>query len=110
MSESVQRGYVETSVGLVHYRRRGTGSPVVLLHQTAWNSVQYRRVMPLLAAAGLQAIALDTPGYGMSDTPEAPPSVPGYAELIAEAMSGLGLSTAAVVGHHTGAPMAAPVW
>ena len=47
-----QRGYVETRTGLVHYREQGTGPAVVLLHQTSWNSAQYRNIMPLLAAAG----------------------------------------------------------
>ncbi len=102
-----QRGYVETRTGLVHYREQGTGPAVVLLHQTSWNSAQYRKIMPLLAAAGQRAIALDTPGYGMSDTPGAPPSVPEYADWIADALAGLALETAAVVGHHTGAAIGA---
>jgi pimeloyl-ACP methyl ester carboxylesterase len=98
---------VETSGGLVHYRTSGSGPAVVLLHQTSWNSAQYRNIMPLLAAAGLKPIALDTPGYGMSDTPAAEPTVADYAALIGEAIAGMGLSQVALVGHHTGASIAA---
>ena len=107
MSRSETRGYVETSSGLVHYRAQGSGKAVVLLHQTAWNSAQYRFVMPLLAQAGYQAIALDTPGYGMSDPPESQPSVEDYGRFVLEALDGLGLKRVCLVGHHTGSSIAA---
>lgn len=107
MSNNEQRGYVETAAGLVHYRSQGSGPPVVLLHQTAWNSAQYRRILPLLADAGFRAIALDTPGYGMSDTPAAQPSIEDYADFALEAISHLGLEAVSLIGHHTGASIAA---
>ncbi len=107
MTTNELRGYVETSVGLVHYRSQGSGPPVVLLHQTAWNSAQYRRILPLLADAGLRAIALDTPGYGMSDGPPTQPSIEDYAGFALEAISHLGLGVVSLVGHHTGASIAA---
>ena len=107
MNKSERRGYVETSGGLVHYRTQGSGAATVLLHQTSWSSAQYRQIMPALVTAGLNPIALDTPGYGMSDTPRSPPTVTDYAQLIGETIQGMGLRQVALVGHHTGAAIAA---
>ncbi|MBV9381212.1 MAG: haloalkane dehalogenase [Streptosporangiaceae bacterium] len=45
------------------------GEPVLLLHgEPSW-SFLYRTVMPVLAAAGLRAIAADLVGFGRSDKP-----------------------------------------
>jgi haloalkane dehalogenase len=47
------------------------GDPVLLLHgEPSW-SFLYRKVMPVLAAAGLRAIAPDLIGFGRSDKPTA---------------------------------------
>ena len=45
------------------------GEPVLLLHgEPSW-SFLYRKVMPVLAGAGLRAIAADLAGFGRSDKP-----------------------------------------
>jgi len=45
------------------------GEPVLLLHgEPSW-SFLYRKVMPVLADAGLRAIAADLAGFGRSDKP-----------------------------------------
>ncbi len=45
------------------------GEPVLLLHgEPSW-SFLYRHVMPVLAGAGLRAIAVDLAGFGRSDKP-----------------------------------------
>ena len=47
------------------------GEPVLLLHgEPSW-SFLYRKVMPVLASAGLRAIAADLVGFGRSDKPAA---------------------------------------
>jgi haloalkane dehalogenase len=45
------------------------GEPVLLLHGEPTWSYLYRTVMPVLAAAGLRAIAPDLVGFGRSDKP-----------------------------------------
>src|SRR2546423_10818200 len=45
------------------------GDPVLLLHGEPTWSYLYRKVMPVLAAAGLRAIAPDLIGFGRSDKP-----------------------------------------
>jgi pimeloyl-ACP methyl ester carboxylesterase len=102
-----RKGYVDAPTGQVHYRMMGEGTPVVLLHQTAWSSIQYKNALPFLARAGLRAIALDTPGYGQSDGFDHQPTVPEYAAVLPAVFDELGLATAAVAGHHTGATIAA---
>jgi pimeloyl-ACP methyl ester carboxylesterase len=104
-----RRQYVATPMGQVHLWRMGvgTGPAVLLLHQTPWFAVQYAKALPLLAARGLDVVAVDTPGYGSSDVPDHPPSIEEYADNLVPVLDDLGLSTAAVVGHHTGASIAA---
>ncbi|MGD0065877.1 MAG: alpha/beta fold hydrolase, partial [Streptosporangiaceae bacterium] len=45
------------------------GEPVLLLHGEPTWSFLYRKVMPVLADAGLRAIAADLAGFGRSDKP-----------------------------------------
>ncbi|MBM3512986.1 MAG: alpha/beta hydrolase [Alphaproteobacteria bacterium] len=103
----MRKGYVETPIGQVHYREAGEGPPLLLLHQTAWSSIQFRNAMAPLASRGVRAIAIDTPGYGMSDNFDHPPSIIEYATVLSSVMDGLGLTKASIAGHHTGASIGA---
>jgi pimeloyl-ACP methyl ester carboxylesterase len=98
----MRKGYVDTSVGQVHFVEHGTGAPLVLLHQTPWSSIQYKNVMAPLAQRGLRVIAIDTPGYGMSDNFKASPTIPDYANVLREVFDKLDLKTASIAAHHTG--------
>jgi len=104
----VRRGYVDTALGQIHYRERGSGRPVLLLHQTASSSVMWERAMRCLPD-GLRLIAMDTPGFGASDPPDGLPAdgLRYYAGRVAGFLDALGVERAAVVGHHTGAMIAA---
>src|SRR3954453_10485880 len=85
--------------------RQGSGPAVVLLHQTPRSWDEYRDVIPLLAASGRTAIAIDTPGFGDSH-PVDEPSIHAWATAAHHALDALGVDTAAVVGHHTGGSIA----
>ena len=100
-----RRGYVDTSRGQLHYREAGEGDPVVLLHMTASSSVMYERVLPILAS-NRHAIAVDTPGFGLSDPLPGIPDIPAYAEALGDFFDALLLEKADVVGFHTGASIA----
>jgi pimeloyl-ACP methyl ester carboxylesterase len=104
-----ERAYVRTPMGQMHYASLGAGTPVVLLHQTPWFGVQYAKAQPLLAQAGLRAIAPDTPGFGNSDLPDHPPTADEYADNFIAFLDQLKLDKAVFVGHHTGATLAAAV-
>ena len=100
------RHFVNVGVRQVHYRRAGTGAPVVLLHaspSSSWALTTFVEVF----GHDYAAIALDTPGYGLSDplTIETP-EIGDYAEALAETLDTLGIEQCALFGSHTGATVA----
>ena len=102
----MRKAYVDTPMGQVHYRTGGDGLPLLLLHQTPQSSLQFQNVFPVLTDAGIQVIAPDTPGYGMSDTPDSPPSIEQYASVLPYVLDHVGVDKVVVAGHHTGASQA----
>jgi haloalkane dehalogenase len=63
--------YVEVDGLRIHYVDFGSGAgdPVLLLHgEPSW-SYLYRKMIPVVAGAGLRAIAPDLPGFGRADKP-----------------------------------------
>ncbi|GIW10647.1 MAG: alpha/beta hydrolase [Dehalococcoidia bacterium] len=103
------KGYVAAPTGQVHFRMLGDGEPLLLLHQSPSSSLMFSRALPILAELGLQAIAIDTPGYGNSDVPAERPSVATYASVVPAVLAAFGLKQAAILGHHTGAAIACEV-
>jgi len=83
------KGYLPGPYGQVHYYESGDGPPLVLAHQSPVCGRQFEQAMPLLAKAGLRAIAVDTPGFGMSDLPTVPPDIAGYADAFLSVLDGL---------------------
>jgi pimeloyl-ACP methyl ester carboxylesterase len=98
-----KKGYADGPFGQLHYMTAGEGKPLVLLHQSPDSIVQFEPVLSLLAAHGIQAIAVDIPGYGMSDTPDHPPTIEEYAGIAPAILDHFGLEKANLLGHHTGA-------
>jgi pimeloyl-ACP methyl ester carboxylesterase len=89
----------------LHYRQVGPphGAPLLLLHQTPSSSLEFLPFMQEMSK-DRRVIAFDTPGFGMSDAPPAPLSMADYAAAFADA---LGDQRVDVLGHHTGAYLAA---
>lgn len=101
----IWRGYTKNGWGQVHFREAGAGPALVMLHLTSAWSDMYTEMIPHLAQSR-RVIALDTPGYGLSDPPPQAPGPDGYAAALAETLDALGVEQAAVFGHHTGATVA----
>ena len=101
----LRRAYLETADGQIHYVTAGSGPPVLLLHQTPRSWDEYREVIPVLAAER-RVIAMDTIGYGESYKPARASGIEDYARGAISLLDGLGVGSAAVVGHHTGAVIA----
>jgi pimeloyl-ACP methyl ester carboxylesterase len=101
-----RRGYVEGSHGQIHYREHGEGPAIILMHQAPSSSLQFAASLPFFADAGFRAIAIDYPGFGMSDPPPQAPTVGDYAKAVLELADGLKLDRFAALGHHTGALVA----
>lgn len=102
------KGFVDTPMGQVAYRLVGPeGAPtMVLLHQTPYSMLGFAQIQDCLANQGIRSLAIDTPGYGLSDHPEGKPSLREYAANIVPVMDALGIDKAVVAGHHTGAGIA----
>ncbi len=87
----------------VHYRRAGSGSPIILLHQSPNSSQEY---IPLIEdlAEDYTVFAPDTPSNGLSDSlPIDSPSMTDFAQNVADLMDALGIEKCPVYGFHTGA-------
>ncbi|MBC2669877.1 alpha/beta fold hydrolase [Novosphingobium piscinae] len=106
----ILRAYTRCRWGQLHYRAAGPlGSPrppVILLHQNPSSGFEYEPLIAALAGER-RVIAFDTPGYGMSDPPPAPPGMAGYAAAFSEGLDALardGLLAGPVdlYGFHTG--------
>lgn len=100
---NVIKGYADGPFGQIHYSVCGEGAPLILLHQSPTDSVQFARVMTPLARHGFQVIAIDLPGFGTSDVPDHPPTITEYARIVPAVLDHLGIGTAHALGHHTGA-------
>jgi pimeloyl-ACP methyl ester carboxylesterase len=100
----MKRHFVWVKDRWVHYRRTGSGPAVVLLHgspQSAWSLMP---LMERLAAEGLTAIALDTPGNGNSDPLTGEDLLcADYARALKDTLDALGLGQVGLYGFHTGA-------
>ncbi|WP_018391087.1 alpha/beta fold hydrolase [Ancylobacter sp. FA202] len=91
----------------VAYRRAGVvGAPVVvLIHGVGMASEVWGPQIAALAE-GHDVIALDMPGHGGSSLPPADARLSDYADHVIALMDGLGLASAALVGHSMGALVA----
>ena len=109
-ANGILRGFVDTPSGQVHIRHSGTGSrqlvPLLLLHQSPASSLTYQELLPLVGAHR-QVIAIDTPGFGETFRPNAPPSIADYARWIGAVPDALGFDRFDVMGLFTGAAIAA---
>ncbi len=77
-----RQDYVDGPWGQIHVRVDGpaaSGAPTVfLIHQVVWSSAQFKNAQPQLAALGVRSIAVDLPGYGLSDGPDHVPDADAY--------------------------------
>ncbi len=102
----MRRHYTDGPFGQIHFQDAGSGRPLVLLHQSIMTGNQFDFVFAPLIAHGLRPIAIDMPGFGMSDAPPAPATVDDYATAVVPVLDALGIEKAAVAGHHTGSMVA----
>lgn len=96
--------YVDLEHGQLHVRLAGAGDApaLLLIHQVPSSSQMWEAVIPRFVDLGYRVVAVDLPGYGMSDPMPGAPELEDYARVLFEALDGLGIGEVAVVGHHTG--------
>jgi len=106
MPRQPQRLYATTPYGQVHVRMLGHGAPLLMLHPSPLSSaflVEHQRAL----APNWRTLALDTPGYGMSDPlPRPAESLEDYAQALFAAADNLGVRRFALYGGATGAQIA----
>ena len=101
----VGRGYLDGRYGQMHFREAGPAAAVrralLCFHSSPNSSRIYARFLPHMAR-DRTVIAVDTPGFGYSDPPAAPPSIEDYAGAMGDLMDARGLDQVDVLGYHTG--------
>lgn len=106
MRATVRRAYVDGRRGQVHLRVAGGDEagrpPLVCIHMSPMTGRTFEQ---FLGAIGTdrRAVAFDTPGFGLSDPPPAPPGIEDYAEDILSGIDALGITGSFdLLGYHTG--------
>lgn len=110
---TTSRAYVTLAGGQVHCRiatpERATRPPLLCLHMSPKSGWVFEPLLGLLGADRL-VIAPDTPGFGMSDRPAAPPEISDYADaLIACADTFSPGAAFDILGYHTGSLIAVDI-
>ena len=109
----VRRSYVNGLYGQMHLRIAGPGDsgkpPLICFHMSPMTGRIYERFIGRFAAqTGRMAVAVDTPGFGQSDAPPAPPSIADYSDAMRSAITALGMGGPVdLIGYHTGSMIAA---
>jgi pimeloyl-ACP methyl ester carboxylesterase len=98
--------HLETVAGVgLHWTEWGQGSPVVVLHGLQDTERTWWRVAEVLARRH-RVFALDLPGCGLSERPDASYTIDWQAEIVSSWLDRLGLSSLDVVAHSYGGGVA----
>jgi pimeloyl-ACP methyl ester carboxylesterase len=89
----------------LRYIEAGSGPTLVLLHTMRTQLDIFQRVLPALAAR-YRVYALDLPGHGHSDIPEADYTAPFFIGVVAGFLEQLGLENVVLVGESIGGTIA----
>lgn len=101
---TITRHFVDVGQRRVHYRRAGSGPPLLMVHQSPRSSAEYDALIAAWADH-FTIIAPDTPGFGQSDPLPARerPEVEDFADAVVELLDALGLPQVGAYGFHSGA-------
>ncbi len=101
-----KRRYADLDFGQIHYREAGSGSPVLLLHQSPRTSEEHSELINRLSAQ-FHVIAPDNPGNGMSDPLlQTSPTMHDYANALMQFLDVLSIDEVMIYGFHTGGSIA----
>lgn len=79
---------------------------MLLCHQSPSSLHQFDAAYRPLAARGIRAIGVDTPGFGQSQVPQLTPTIEDYADSVVAVLDHLGIAEADILGQHTGSMVA----
>ena len=107
----IAKRYIDGRWGQVHLRETGVhqvaGVPLLLIHQSPVSGLMFEAAMPLLAMRGFHVVAPDTAGYGNSDPAPEGTGIVDHGEALGVLLDALGWESCHLLGHHTGAAIAA---
>jgi pimeloyl-ACP methyl ester carboxylesterase len=89
----------------VFYEDTGSGDPPMLFVHGIGNHTHFAAQIEYFSASH-RVVALDLPGYGLSDAPEREYGIAAFAAFLAGLCDGLGLGSAVLVGHSMGGAVA----
>ena len=101
----IEKGYVKSVLGKIHYWTIGKGDPLFLIHQSSSSGEEYAGLIPYLSNK-YQLISFDWPGHGNSDDPESELGVEEYTEAALAILNHLNIEKCSILGHHGGALLA----
>ncbi len=103
---TLRHGWADGGEVRLHYVESGPvdGPPVILLHGFPEFWYSWRRQLPVLAAAGFRAVAVDMRGYNLSEKPHGRRAytIDRLGEDVVALIRSLGCERADVVGHDWG--------
>lgn len=105
----IERFYVDVDGRQMHYRRAGSGVPLIVMHPSPMSSAAME---PWIASMSkhFAVISPDTPGFGQSSPlPLEQPEIEDYAKAMIDLADALGLDRFLVAGTHTGSKIALSV-
>ena len=103
---TIKRCYVYAGDRRVHYRRAGSGPPLVMLHASPGSTYALEPLISLLSESRT-VIAIDTPGYGESaGIGIEEPEISDLATVLVDTFDALELGRVDLYGTHTGSKIA----
>lgn len=92
--------FLEVEGTRLHYVRRGSGPPIVLLHGSDGSLLDFADTVLETLGRELEVVAFDRPGHGYSEGPYGAPATPEVQlRLLHEAVCRLGLSRPLLMAH-----------
>ncbi len=103
--------YIDCKFGQLHFYKQGeegANTPLICFHMSPYSGRYYEKFQSEMAKDRL-VICPDTPGYGGSDSPDAPASIEQLAGAMIELIEGLGFAQVDLLGFHTGVLIATEI-
>ena len=90
---------------MLHYKRNGSGPPLVLVHGFLGGIAEWDDLVAHFAPS-FEMIAVDLPGFGGSASIPAPATLAGHADLVVELLDALDIKRCTLLGHSLGSMIA----
>ncbi len=101
-----QGDFVQAENLRIHYVRKGTGRPVILIHGSFGSVNDFTFSIFQKASESYDVTAFDRPGHGYSQRPSENMTIFDHARILHESVNALGIQRPVVAGHSLGGAVA----